>query len=230
MNGIAMSLTAGSALSPFELLAINQQINPDALYPPELIGMRGNHPGSFEVAHALARNGAHWIEPTDQSDHDYDLIVVGGGISGLSAAYLYRQRHGRNAKILILDNHDDFGGHAKRNEFTVDGKQLIGYGGSQSIVDPSSWSPVGKKLLKDVGIHTERFYDYFDRNYFKNQKLGRGLYFSRDQYGKDYVSDNILGATKEDNEEEMIDIINAYPMLLKRLYYSTEISLEVYGV
>ena len=212
MNGVAMSLTASTALKPFELLAMNHQSSTDSLYPPELMGMRGSHPGSFEVAHALSRNGARWAEPTNQTDRDYDLVVVGGGISGLSAAYLYKQRHGGNSRILIIDNHDDFGGHAKRNEFTINGKQLIGYGGSQSIVDPNSWSPVGKKLLKDVGIHTERFYDHFDRNFFKDRKLGRGLYFSRDQYGKDYVSDNILGKEIKDNDQEIINIINAYPI------------------
>ena len=212
MNGVAMSLTASTALSPFELLAMNHQSSTDSLYPPELMGMRGSHPGSFEVAHALSRNGGRWAEPTNQTDRDYDLVVVGGGISGLSAAYLYKQRHGENSRILIIDNHDDFGGHAKRNEFTINGKQLIGYGGSQSIVDPNSWSPVGKKLLKDVGIHTERFYDHFDRNFFKDRKLGRGLYFSRDQYGKDYVSDNILGKEIKDNDQEIINIINAYPI------------------
>jgi len=212
MNGVALSLTAGTALSPFELHAKNYQSKTNALYPPELIGMRGSHPGSFEVAHALARYGANWTKPANQTDRDYDLVVVGGGISGLSAAYLYKQRYGKNSRILVLDNHDDFGGHAKRNEFNVDGKQLICYGGSQSIADPGSWSPVGKKLLKDVGIHTERFYDYFDRNYFKDRKLQRGLYFSHDQYGRDYVSDNILGTKIEDNKEKIIDIINAYPI------------------
>ena len=213
MNGFAMSLTAGTALSPIELLAKNQQMSSAVLYPPELTGLRGSHPGSFEVAHALAINGASWTEPSDQTDRDYDVVVVGGGVSGLSAAHLYRQRHGGDPRILVLDNHDDFGGHAKRNEFNVDGKQLICYGGSQSIAEPGSWSPVGKKLLKDVGIHTEHFYDYFDRNYFKDRKLGRGLYFSRDHYGEDHVSDNILGAEIEDNQQEIVDIINEYPIV-----------------
>ena len=235
MNGVAMSLTASTALSPFELLAMNHQSSTKSLYPPELLGMRGNHPGSFEIAHALSRNGARWAEPTNQTDPDYDLVVVGGGISGLSAAYFYKQRHGENSRILIIDNHDDFGGHAKRNEFTVNGKQLIGYGGSQSIADPNSWSSVGKKLLKDVGIHTERFYDHFDGNYFKDRKLGRGLYFSRDQYGKDFVSDNILGKEIRDNDQEIINIINAYPIAkaskaaLFKLLSETENYLEGMG-
>jgi len=212
MNGFAMSLSAGTALSPFELFSMNYQSGTSDLYPPELIGMRGSHPGSFEVSHALARSGARWSEPSDQTDRDYDLVVVGGGISGLSAAYFYQQRLGRDSRILILDNHDDFGGHAKRNEFTVDGEQLICYGGSQSIAEPASWSPVGKKLLKDVGIHTERFYDYFDQNYFNNRKLSRGLYFSDEQYGKNYISDNILTAGTKENEQKIIDSINAYPI------------------
>ena len=88
-------------------------------YPPTRLNMRGSHPGSFEAAHEL-RDGDFWNGATALHDtgEEFDLIVVGGGISGLSAAYFYRQAK-PNAKILILDNHDDFGGHAKRNEFHV---------------------------------------------------------------------------------------------------------------
>ena len=85
-------------------------------YPPTLTGLRGAHLGSFEVAHALAREGRHFDNPK-VLEESYDLVVVGGGISGLAAAYFHRKRFGPQSRILILDNHDDFGGHAKRNEF-----------------------------------------------------------------------------------------------------------------
>ena len=119
MNGVALSLGAGTSLSPLELFAKMQAAGN---YPPALTGMRGSHPGSFEVAHALAWTGNEFSIPKNQTDDTYDLVVVGAGISGLAAACLYRQKTSADARILLLDNHDDFGGHAKRNEFEVDGQ------------------------------------------------------------------------------------------------------------
>jgi spermidine dehydrogenase len=110
--------------------------------------MRGSVDGTYEVAHALARERQAFSLPKEQTEATYDLVVVGGGLSGLSAAKFFRDRHGSDSKILILDNHDDFGGHARRNELSVDGKILIGYGGSQAIDTPSSYSPVAGQLLK----------------------------------------------------------------------------------
>jgi spermidine dehydrogenase len=105
-------------------------------YPPSRTGLRGSHPGSNTHAHERAwRQKSAWGSST-RLDERYDLAVVGGGISGLAAAYLYLQRHGRDKKVLVLDNHDDFGGHAKRCEHTIGGKTLISYGGSQTIVEP----------------------------------------------------------------------------------------------
>ena len=188
MNGVAMSLAAGSSLSPLELMAMDQRKPPMGAYPPALTGMRGSHPGSFEVAHSLILPGANFARPSQQTDETYDLVVVGGGISGLSAAFFYRQRVGPDAKILVLDNHDDFGGHAKRNEFKVGGKTLIGYGGSQSIDGPANYSAAAKQLLKDVGIETQRFYDYHDKEYFKKRNLGSAIWFSQEAYGKDVLA------------------------------------------
>ena len=62
-------------------------------YPPLKTGMRGSHEGSYETAHALARQGIQFDNPIDSSEY-YDLIVVGAGISGLTAAYEYRKKFG----------------------------------------------------------------------------------------------------------------------------------------
>ena len=212
INGFALSLTAGTTLSPFELLANENLALSSAYYPPAMTGMRGSHEGSYEIAHSLAWAGTKFDEPKHQTDTKYDLIVVGGGLSGLSAAYFYRQRYGKDAKILVIDNHDDFGGHAKRNEFIVDGEKLIGYGGSQSIDTPSSYSAPAKKLLKDIGVITERFYDYYDQDFFGARNLKRGLYFSNDLYGKDHVVENLLRAHLDKNDNDLIDILSKLPL------------------
>jgi spermidine dehydrogenase len=148
--------------------------NVDADYPPALMGLRGSHVGSFEAAHALARKHRRFPDTAPMSDAPYDLVVVGSGISGLAAAYFYRERYSA-PRILLLDNHDDFGGHAKRNEFTVGGKQLIGYGGSQSIDGPAHYSTVAKGLLKSLGIDTEQFYRDFAQNFYGSFGMTRGV-------------------------------------------------------
>ena len=192
MNGMAMSLAAGTSLSPLEIMAMDNKLASMGPYPPALTGMRGSHPGSFEIAHSLIWPGAKYPRPSEQTDETYDLVVVGGGISGLSAAFFYRQRVGPDTRILVLDNHDDFGGHAKRNEFTVDGKKLIGYGGSQSIDSPGNYSAPASQLLKDVGIETERFYQYYDKDYFKNRNLGSAIWFSQEAYGTDVLAQSVI--------------------------------------
>ena len=124
---------------------------PGDYYPPTLTGMRGSHEGSYEVAHALAWNGQ---KPSsyEELDEHYDLVVVGAGQSGLAAAWYYRKKMGPAARILLLDNHDDFGGHAKRNEFHQDGNMVLGLGGAQNIEPMSSYSAMAIELLKDIGI------------------------------------------------------------------------------
>jgi spermidine dehydrogenase len=162
-------------------------------YPPALTGMRGSHIGSFEVAHQLAREGRADWGPIEEPDSDnYDLVVVGGGISGLAAAHYFRKAS-PGARILILDNHDDFGGHAKRNEFDVGGRTLLGYGGSQSLESPSSYSDVVKTLLRDLGVNIERFDTAYDREFYRRNGLGAGIYFNADDWGSDKLVRYDLG-------------------------------------
>ena len=211
LNGVALSLAAGTSLSPFEAFA--QTSGASAHYPPLLTGLRGSHAGSFEIAHAVAMAGAKFGHPDEQTDATYDLVVVGGGISGLAAAYFYLQQEGTDKKVLVIDNHDDFGGHAKRNEFEVDGQELIGYGGSQSLESPGQYSKQAAQLLRDVGIEVDRFYDYFDRDYFQRQGLGPAIYFSREEYGKDQTLPNVMGDfTGEFDSTDLMKVIERYPI------------------
>ena len=210
LNGMALSLAAGGTLSPLELMAMSGRA---AEYPPALTGMRGSHPGSFDVAHDLAREGKTWPRPASLTDDIYDLVVVGGGISGLSAALMFRQQAGPDARILVLDNHDDFGGHAKRNEFSVDGKTLIGYGGSQSIDTPGNYSREARQLLTDIGVDTKHFYDYFDQSFFADRELGQGIYFSAEHYGRDATLPIAARQYERGIADNVEELIRAYPLL-----------------
>lgn len=154
-------------------------------YPPGRTGLRGSHPGSYESAHELVWQGRQdWGNVQDVESDVYDLIVVGAGISGLSAAHIYRQEN-PGARILILDNHDDFGGHAKRNEFELDGRTILSYGGSQILQEPGSYSAATKNLLADLGVETKRFETAFDHEFFRRNGLEDATYFGSERFGSD---------------------------------------------
>ena len=184
LNGV--SVAVGASLLPGSATAqdVGAQDVP-GYYPPELGGMRGSHAGSFETAHA-ARDGA-LFDGVDTGER-YDLVVVGGGISGLSAAYFFRKKYGDSARILILDNHDDFGGHAKRNEFQIGDRRIIGYGGTMLLEAPGGYPDVAKNLIRELGIETERFYQYFDQELYPSLGLTGGLFFDEETFGSDHLA------------------------------------------
>ena len=128
VNGVSAA-AAGALLLPKWALTMEegQDYAPEqgsGYYPPALTGMRGDHAGSFEVAHALRDRRSVDVSSATHTGESYDLVVVGAGMSGLAAAYYFLKNVGRGARVLILDNHDDFGGHAKRNEFRHEGTLL----------------------------------------------------------------------------------------------------------
>lgn len=182
LNGTQVAIGA-SLLTPWNEVfgagGSEFELGPD-YYPPALTGLRGSHDGSWETMHARV-SGKTW--PGGKYDESYDLIVVGAGISGLSAAHFYSKEK-PGARVLILDNHDDFGGHAKRNEFGINGSTKIGYGGTESIDTPSSYSNVAKQLLVDIGIKVDKFYDAFDQDLYSSMGLTKSILFDKETYGE----------------------------------------------
>ena len=192
LNGVAIG--AGTIMANRWLPGLEAQTagaypqdNP-GYYPPALTGMRGSHDGSFDVSHRL-RDGRFWAaagQPANTGE-SYDLVVVGGGISGLAAAYFYRARTHPGARVLILDNHDDFGGHAKRNEFRPGGKLWMANGGTAGIESPFPFSKEALALMLAIGIDTPALAAEAARS--ANRTIFQGLqaasFFDKETFGAD---------------------------------------------
>ncbi|CBL45906.1 Conserevd hypothetical protein [gamma proteobacterium HdN1] len=187
LNGMALTIAAG--MTPFKQLAFADEVKLQALmsgdyYPPKLTGLRGSHDGSFESAHQLAREHFKFSSPR-KVEESYDLVVVGAGISGLAAALYYRDQFGPDKKILVLDNHDDFGGHAKRNEFATKEGTLLSYGGSESLQSPRSvYSPAASEFIKRIGIELDPLEQHFLVDLYPGMGLSRGVFFDRKHFGE----------------------------------------------
>ena len=192
LNGVSVAIGA-AAFSPnllwLETLGITQSpIAPEKsadYYPPTLTGMRGTTDAAMEAGHAL-RDGKIWANATPDPDR-YDLIVVGGGISGLSAAYFYRKIAGPRARVLVLENLDDFGGHAKRNEYHTPERMLLSYGGTQSIDSPNRWSKHARGLIQELGVDVQRFEKYFDRALDSDPSESNSVFFDKETFGEDVL-------------------------------------------
>ena len=213
INGVAV--TAGAALIPWHLLPADgaDAQNSSNYYPPALTGLRGSHPGAFEAAHSL-RDGTFWDSAGKAEDtgETYDLIIIGGGISGLAAAHFYRNVAGEKARILILDNHDDFGGHAKRNEFRTGNAFRLGFGGTFSIESPAPYSAVAKGVIEELGIDVSSYPKYVEKNLYRSQGMRPKIFFDKETFGSDKLVIN--PSPRGGNESD--DAVQGPPALLKQ--------------
>jgi spermidine dehydrogenase len=198
VQGVAVA--SGATLLAPSGSAFAQEAGPvmtEANYPPLRHGLRGDHEGSYNVAHT-ERDGRPLPTP-ESTGETYDLVVVGGGLSGLAAAYFYRQRAGANARILVLDNHDDFGGHARRNEYVYRGLTFLTPGGSDYMVAPHTWTHECKTLLRELGLDID---NRLPRNRISNTLgLQAATFFRKEIYGKDQL---VVGGTPQRPTKEFL--------------------------
>ena len=194
VNGVAAAV-GGSLLPKWSwALELDRQAavaeqSPD-YYPPRLTGMRGSHAGSFEVAHQMRERRSVDFNAVAHTGETYDLVVVGGGLSGLAAAHYFVKNVGRSARVLVIDNHDDFGGHAKRNEFVVDGKTIVLNGGTLNIESPLRYNLPSRQLLEDIGVDISRFVKTNESlaGLYNSLGLRSGHFFDKETWGQDKLT------------------------------------------
>ncbi len=195
--GLGASVLGAQSANAQSLAHETADARSDDIYPPSLTGLRGDHVGAFETAHRMRDEDLSLGRAIDTRE-TYDLIVVGAGISGLAAAHYFQQKAGPDARILVLDNHDDFGGHAKRNEFTHNGRTWIGYGGTQSIDSPRPYSANAKALITDLGIDVSRYATVLDRDLYPSLGLKSGVFFDKETFGEDRL---VVGTSRSPTTE-----------------------------
>jgi spermidine dehydrogenase len=178
LDGVACAIVAGMAPRP-GLAAAG-----DAPYPPARTGYVGSRPQDFAIAHSIRDGQRYALDSKPVTEH-YDYIVIGSGIGGLACAHYLRQARPK-ARILILDNHDEFGGHARRNEFNVGGRFLLGYGGSESLEGVRRrWSRTALDCIASIGVDVDRLERAFQVGLYPGLGLSSGLFFPRETYGVD---------------------------------------------
>jgi len=210
LNGVALTVGAAAVhgIVPPEMWAaaavdLEAQDVPGYVpgyYPPGKTGLRGDHAGSFEAMHKV-KDHVFWDGAPKAVDtgESYDLVIVGGGFSGLAAAHYFRKAAGDKARVLILENHDDFGGHAKRNEFRAGGRTILGFGGTYSIESPAPYSAVAKALIEELGIDVPSYPKYVSKDLYRSLGLKPRIFFDKETFGTDKLVVNAVHTGEDES-------------------------------
>jgi spermidine dehydrogenase len=174
-------------------------------YPPRQTRIVGQTERARRVGHAATFGGAEFGKPRSLKQR-YDLIVVGGGVSGLAAAHFYRKAYGKGARILILEALADFGGHQHRNEFLVDGRTLLSHGGVVNLDSPDTWEQPSLTLMQDLGIDFEKLARGVDTAYYSSRGLGTGYFFPAESFAG---GDTLV---RRDPEESLESFVERLPL------------------
>ncbi len=121
----------------------------------------------------------------------YDLVVIGGGFSGLGAAFQFQEKS-EGKSCLIIENHPVFGGEAKENEFEIEGHRLFGPQGSNAFVTPTGHTTLSDDVFRKVGLPLEYSfadkqndfgiktpYDSYDAMFWGEHKFDVGHFFGK---------------------------------------------------
>ena len=121
----------------------------------------------------------------------------------MAAAYLYQQQAGADKKILILDNHDDFGGHAKRNEFQLGDRTLLGPGGSFNL-EHYSFSDTAARVISELGIDLDKLGDARDPDFLLAQlNSPQGYFLNEEHYGQNKIIQGHWPSALEGDEDSI---------------------------
>jgi spermidine dehydrogenase len=151
----------------------------------------GNVASVRDAAH-LIRDGLtkSMLDDVEDIGEEYDMVIVGGGFSGIGAAYHFHKKHGGDKKCLILENHPVFGGEAKQNEFEVDGYRLFGPQGSNDFGPPDKDD---ESLIADIYRDTGLPFEYKFASKISNKTKVKtplehyyGMYWEEERYDTGY--------------------------------------------
>lgn len=183
----------------------------------------GNVASVRDAAH-LIRDGlsSSMMDDIEDTGEEYDMVIIGGGFSGVGAAYQFHKDTDGRGKCLILENHPVFGGEAKQNEFDVDGYRLIAPQGSNDFGPPDKNDDglIGD-IYRDTGLPFE--YEVVAEN-AENTSVKAplehfyGIYWNEERYDTGYF----MGSDAESSW-----VINPRSDQLKRMPWSDEFKAEL---